>query len=252
MDRDTILRRAAKLAALAADRASIEEAETAGDALARLLQEHRLSMADVTAAQLEGSIRAEDRDVAWKRALPTWAQILGAGIASATDCKVLRVSTLGKPGITVRFIGEEGDAAVAAYWFEGLLCMLPEIAERSRRQVEAAHIKRHGWAVPHLDWRKLRESFLVGASERIVNRLRDMLKPPTPAAPSDGRGLTGLKAEAIDAWLARQPMRIEKARKSEPRTFEAAAYQEGVAAADKMTLAPGVRHAGAAPLRIGG
>ncbi|MFM2091507.1 MAG: hypothetical protein RLZZ127_1996 [Planctomycetota bacterium] len=248
MDRDTLLRRAAKLAALAQGSANIAEAETAQAALAELLREHRLSMADVDSARMKDRIRAEERGTCCVRP-PAWMAQLAAGIAMACDCKVIIATRL---EASFRFIGEEGDAAVCAYWYEVMARTLPEIAARNRGALEHAHAMR---ALEYrrriMDWRSVRSSFLLGAADRIAVRLRALMREDNPEAAAAGRELAVVKGAAVEAWIAREVPELGPARKVRP-SVSAESYAAGFRAAGAVPLARGVETTAAPRPMLGG
>jgi hypothetical protein len=243
MDRDTILRRAAKLAALSQSKASLAEAESAGEALGRLLQEHRLSMADVTAAQMRDAIRCEFVEVDWQRSLPRWVKSMGGAIAIATDTRGIQ-GVAGNGRTVIKFIGEECDVAVATYWFGVLIHLLPDIAKREvpslRRTMEA---KSRG-----VNRRMVRDSFLSGAVNRISERLGEMLKPIQHGG--TGTSLLVMKQTAIRAWMEEQDIRLKKTRTTSTMVYTSA-YDAGQAAANGVTLAHGLHQPGQRTINLG-
>lgn len=241
MDRDTILRRAAKLAALATDNPNIAEAESASAALAGLLTEHRLSMQDVTALQLKSSIKEEARTTEWTR-IPTWAAVLHSSIARACNCVPLSSRTW--MGSKVSFIGEQADAAVACYWYEVMVRLLPEIADRERRNIERKHYEMFqlahmaGQRMEYKTFRELRPSFLMGAAMRIGDRLKARLTPPAGPEGEKGRGLILVKDQAVREWVE-QTYPDVRHRQMKPN-MDHAMVRAGAAAADGVELHDGI------------
>lgn len=251
MDRDTLLRRAAKLAALADDRTSIAEAEAAAEALARLLAAHRLTMEEVSAAGFKERIRAERKSTAFVR-IPRWAQYLAAGIAAACDCTTYSSHRrdAGLTSVTVLFIGEAADAAVAGYWYEVMERTLPAIAARSKDLVVSAHhayrqaMAARGVSVKRCAWTTLRDDFLVSAADRICKRLAQRLAPPQGEQGDPGRALVVMKQAAITQWIAEQYAGVEIAGASAMRqTVDPSARLAGARAGDALPLADGIRAA---------
>ena len=205
MNRETILRRAAKLAALANDMSSIAEAEAASERLAELLREHRLTMQDVSQATMREHIRAEDHETSWMRA-PKWAQFLSGGIATACGCQSISYRGGGKHA-RMRFIGEEADVAVCRYWYSVLEELLPAIADREKTNVENLHLNdarvagMQGKRFPLRSWTELREAFLIGVGYRVCNRLQRLLQPEMGEAGASGRALVLVKDAAITDWI---------------------------------------------------
>lgn len=248
MDRETILRRAAKLAALAADGSSMAEAESAADALAKLLAEHRLTMTDVDAAAMKAGVRNEERHTAWVR-IPRWAEALASAITKATDCvgiKTVRWTPTG-PVAVCSFIGESADAAVAGYWFEVLTATLPRMAEKNRSAVEARHraevlvYSRFGRPYKRRTWKHLREAFLYGAAVHLGDRLAAKLRPPAGPEGDAGRALMVVKGHAVKAWMDENMPKVGAPRTCEIDPDQSAAHA-GMRAAADIPLADGIAH----------
>lgn len=241
MDRDTIMRRAAKLAALAGNNPNMAEAESASAALAALLTEYLLSMQDVTAAQMKSSIKEEVRRSDWTR-IPTWANVLHGSIAKACNC--IPITRGSWHGMMVSFIGEQADAAVAAYWYEVMVRLLPEIADRNRRSIEAEHWRVYdiarwmGRPIPSKDYRELRPSFLMGAAMRIGERLTEKLTPPPGPEGEKGRGLILVKDQAVREWVEHAFPNL-KHRDMKPN-LDHAMVRAGRAAAEGVELHDGI------------
>lgn len=199
MNRDDILKRAAKFASITeAAGASQAEAEQAARRLGELLRENNLSMGDVTAAQMEADIERQDVRSGFQRP-PGWATHLACGIAHACDCRLLTLSAfvqfsadgkLEQSPHRFAFVGHSADVAVASYFLGYLLQLLPDMAKRAR---------------PYD-----RKAWLIGACIAITRRLREAIHPIGDDTKQSA--LIVVKDAAITSWMSRAIPKLGKAK----------------------------------------
>lgn len=224
---DTILRRAAKLAALAKAGGTQAEADTAAEALARLMRDHHLSMADIQTTPEAIGVAEIDHLTEWRKA-PLWSLTLAGGVAAALNAHVIKGHHRQGSRDFFRFIGEGTDASVCAYWYAAMTSTLPTIARRAQ--------------VP----RAYRNDYLRGVAIRVSERLRDLLAPrPDQVA---ARGLVVVKAAATRRFMEAHYPKLEQAEVSECQ--HQAAVATGYRAGDRVPLQQGLA-AAEQPGRLG-
>lgn len=189
MDRETILRRASRLAAMTQSGGATQaEAETAAARLGELLRENNLSMQDVTTAELEAEMQQAEAATGFRR-IPGWAHDLSQYVASATETKVYVYSSCivrGDNGCPqykrarFKFVGHEADAAVAGYFMEYLLRALPDMAKRRRPYNRAA--------------------YLSGVAIAVAIRLRNAIHPVGDVDSGKDTALTVAKKQAVEEY----------------------------------------------------
>ncbi len=235
MERDTLLRRAAKLAGINPKNATDAEAMLAGELLAQLLRENNLSMVDVSAATMQGSIREEQVQFDKSR-LQTWELDLAGTIAHACDCRLLK-----RGGFFVRiaFIGTEGDAALGAWFFRYLCERIPGMANRYVSTLP-----------PSSSHRADKAGYIYGFTARIGKRLRDLLKPAPGEQVTSNTALTVIKKTAIDSWLKAQHPDLKKGRDRHRPDVCPFGVQAGSAAADNLALHLPIGTTSAKPLAL--
>jgi hypothetical protein len=191
-ERDTILRRAMKLAGINNKNSTPEEAMLAAERLADMLKQNNMSMKDITSAKLKTGIRREDviDDSENRR---KWVGWLAVHIAKACDCRVI-VFDIGFQH-KYSFIGYEDDAVVAAWFFSRMRDILPGIC--------ASHMK--AWKKAFVGYNlKLAQTaekngFMSGFASRIGTKIRNVIKPEIQTEENKNEfALIDLKSTAVN------------------------------------------------------
>jgi hypothetical protein len=241
--RDSIIRRASKLLAFQAGTATTAEVELAAQRLGELLQAHNLTMQDIRVETLRQGIREERTRSGFARR-PRWVIHLAAGVASACACTLITSYDIDEETsdvvLTEIFVGHEADAAVARYFYDVLIRLLPEMAR--------AHVRTY----PARLRTRARNSYLLGVSDTVWKRLHAMLQPigadQVPSADPRGpsTGLIHSKKLAIQLYLDEHRPDVHMARKAKLNRsqIDLAALQAGCAAGNTVALHHGVRGGG--------
>jgi hypothetical protein len=155
-----------KLLALA-NSSNINEATSAAASAARLMQEHKLTAADVAADDgskiTELPLGAEGFMASWKFALIT-------GVARAFFCEVvaLRVG----PRRKIRVVGKKDDAEVAVGVFNYVIKEIDRLADLDVATRDAREVMAEG----RIDVRGYKENFRKGAAEGVAERLKQEME----------------------------------------------------------------------------
>lgn len=195
-DRDTILRRAMKLAAINGANSTTEEAMLAAERLAAMLRDNNMSMKDVDSAKIKKGIRREDvkEDSENKR---KWVGWLASSIAAACDCQVILLSNYNSQ--IYSFIGYEEDAIVAAWFFSRMRDTLPGICAKYMKSWKDS-LRTGGYYEYDVKIRQTAEKngFMSGFSSRIGTKIRNVIKPEVQTDANKSEfALIDLKAAAV-------------------------------------------------------
>lgn len=229
MSTSTITDRVRKLLALAAD-ASAGEAETAAAMAARLMAEHGVTLADVAASTERQRPAVGVRHIAVTAAM--WEAYLLAVVARAC----------GGDAVLVR----DPARAVLIYAPEALVDGVVDLASYVRLQiVAAAAAEARTVIVPSV--RAWKRSFILGAIDRVGERLRAQRQAVAAESISAGTALARLSDDVRLALEAKHPKRRQRG-----VTFTTAAgIGHGRAAADRMDLGGSKLHGGGRQLAGG-
>ena len=157
-----LLDRVRKLLALAADTSSPAEAAIAARRAARLMEQHRLSQAEVMRCEgIADRIGQSEADQAYRR-LPRWYEMLAAPVARLFDCAVRFLRRRPTLQGRMEFIGLDDDALVASWTLDYLVVQIKHLTQIYRA--------RH----PEADRRSVND-FRTGAAESIRNMLAEEL-----------------------------------------------------------------------------
>ncbi len=223
MDRETILRRAAKLMQFQSGNATQAELELAAARLGELMREHNISLGDITAEQLKDSITQEKASSPSEKRAPAWYQNLSRWVAFACSCRSI------KYGARYEFLGEKSDAAVAVYFMGVCSTAIPFLCDLYKPTD--------------------RKAFLWAAVEAVGRRLCAMVRPPDMSVQE--RGLIVNKDAALErAIVARYANRngvVKYQGIRVNRGHDAVSYAQGTEAGNNMRLNHGVTHANAGP-----
>jgi len=230
IDREAIIRRAAKLAAFNDKNASPEEAMLAAERLAAMLKENNMSMRDIDVDRIKKGIRQEAvHDLENRR---KWVSWLSYAIATACDCKVIVVEY---PTCIYYFVGYEEDAIVASWFFERMRDILPGICAKHMKAWKK--IPRAGYSREYLREKQKAEKngFMSGFSTRIGTKIRDVIKPKEETTENHNEfALIDLKKQAVDEkykeWFPKAYLLKNKERFSEE------GKKAGAEAAEKVSV----------------
>lgn len=230
MDNSPVIEKIKKLLALA-DSSNEHEAALAAGHVQRLLSEHNLAMADITAGHKPD--RADTVETAVPKSLPKWLRHLSAGISSAFDCQAVHHPATGR----LTFIGIGADVQIAAYTFTCL--------DRTVRKLCGVYMKQHAASIGAGRLREqVRQSYCLGAAATITARLREQ-KKQTPVTPG---ALVPVKEGLIrQAMNGIGPVRTMHSRRS---YVNSDAYSKGRTDGDGVGLHPGIAKS-SSPSRIG-
>jgi hypothetical protein len=202
---DSVMRRIAKLLAIAGDdRANPEEASAAAGMAERIMREYQLEHADVIVASLKaGNDMAEGDCVAAPNTnetahpeVPTWASILALQIAKANDCRC-KIPRPDKVAV-VRFYGFDADVKVAVYMFNYLVATVNRLVK--------VYLKTDDYAVLG---RASANSYRLGVTTGISSSLRALTaeKAKEVRASSSSTSLMVIKAQLVAERFGEQKVK---------------------------------------------
>lgn len=196
------------------------EALAAAEKLADMLRDYNLTLDEIEMrASSFGKHTERHQDDVGER---LW-KVAGA-IAELTGATYW-TSAVGVHPIEINFFGFQHEVEVAAY--------LLDICARAMRQEHRRLQAFHGLLRPEARRRKVLP-FIDGMADRLRQRIL-ALKPPTPT----GTGLVVLRNSLIAEAMALAGIKTKDRAMPRSRDFEAA-YQDGRAAADRVSLNRGV------------
>lgn len=159
-----ISERIRKLLSLAQS-ANENEAHTALALAQKLMQEHKLTEADVTEVQADDivgeSLGSEGFSTGWKFLLAT-------GVARGFFCEAIGAKYQGSKARTVRFFGKAEDVAAAKAAFDWILAEVLKFAEAELAGSTASLVIERGRVSRHA----YRTEFLMGAAQGVALRLK--------------------------------------------------------------------------------
>lgn len=196
------------------------EAMAAAELLAKLLDQYNMTLdeAELRASPFDQA-RMEEDDAY----VAPWLWIVADGIAYLTNARTWKQ----RPGErdAVMFFGLQHEVEVACYLLE--ICATAMQGE----------VKRHFTRVRAFgsgDRRRAARPFLNGMADRLRLRIRAM-RPPDPV----GTGLMVLHNALVDTGLADAGIKLQSG-KGAPDLEAFAGYSDGVKAADRVSLNPGL------------
>jgi len=189
--------------------------------LARLLEKHNLTIAELEAAGQEAGAIVEHR-IELKRGRPTqWRLLLANEISETYFCSVIVDRE------AMYFIGRADNVAAFQVIYEFLVDELCRLSRESRREYKAAT----GRNVNPSRWQA---SFGTGAAASIADRLDAERARRT----DEVQALVHLRADESEAYLDQQYGGQLVERRRSISLNNAAAWREGMVAGDNINLKP--------------
>jgi hypothetical protein len=195
-NQEAILRRIAKLLAIAQDdRANPEEAAAAAGMAERIMRKYQIENADVIVASLKAGNDMETADsVATAKTngtkverTPPWAQWLAVAIAGLNNTGA-RNTLMADGQAGIRFYGFKADVQVAKFMFDYLVATTNRLCVQYRSSVEY-----------QIGGRRVMNSYRQGVSMGILAAVRKQTQAKTAEAQtsSSGTSLMVVKQQAI-------------------------------------------------------
>lgn len=195
-DMEAVLRRVAKLLAIAEDpRANAAEASAAASMAEKVMRKFQIDNADVIEASLKrggaevfghsdlgSSLNPNGRSVQSSG----WAGVLAVAVADLSDCQARYVHT-SEYGKTIRFQGYAADAQMAKFTYLYLVSQMVSAAKAYRKE-------RHGCA-PRSELTRFYEGFVASVIKLVKKAIAD--KQADMQSSVAGRGLMVVKAGAV-------------------------------------------------------
>jgi hypothetical protein len=241
MDREKILSTLRALAAKRVENGCTEaEAMAAATMLARMLDRHGLSQAD-----LKESVRSERiGEAKWKS--PARDHKLGAlnsvagAVASYCDCKVW-ISCRGTQDEAATFFGLEPDTMLATFLMDSFYsAMMAEWHEYRTRRGAVIVNGRPKALVSAKD----QKTFEVGMMSRIYWRLADMKKARNAEVDQSsgrtGNALVVVKSAAVEEAYGKLGVKLKNARQGRTTIRNMDAYRAGSDAGDRVNITTGI------------
>jgi hypothetical protein len=239
MNRDKIIERIKALSERTTARGCTEaEALVAAEMVARLCNEHGVSMTDVEV----GEERCQVEYLTTGRKTMHEVQYCVGAIGALLDCKVWFRTTYGREK-RIAFFGWPADTAMAKWLTETIkLSMDSELHAwglRAARLGESTN-------------RQASHSFLMGMACRVSERLHAIKAEQRSAAVSvTGRDLVVVKAAAVNAQFRDLGIKL-RSNGGGTRIGDNGAYYAGKAAGDRVGLSRPIGGRESGPLMIGG
>ena len=187
--RDPMRRVVGKLLALALhEKTPTHEAETAMQRATEIKAKYNISKYEAmlkSTTHMEDTMIEEQVEMYYSYRTQNWEAQLGKVIGDAFDCRtiLLRKKLHSGNNDCLTFLGNDSDIANVMYFFDYLQML---IAGEARQQFDLVSD---------------RNSFALGAAERIGERLEDLYKRIEKIMPSDCTALVVIKKDAVSTFV---------------------------------------------------
>lgn len=216
---DGVMRRIAKLMAIANDhRANPEEAAAAAGMATKIMRKYQIEN-----VQTYVKPNADDLDVTYftKSAklsgeslqVPPWVQWVGVGVAKLNNCHVTIMRTPdGQVGL--RFGGFKSDLAVASYQMDYLVGTINRMCDQNRLE--------------HSPSRSSSKAYRIGVAMGVSAKIRDVIRAQEAEdrTTSSGTALVVAKDSAVAARFGELKTKSKTTKISDPNA-KARGYQDG-------------------------
>lgn len=236
MNLASIIEKVGKLRALSQSD-NVHEAATAAALAEKLIQEHRLSEAEIESAQaapLEAPEESPD-PLHVMKAWPAWRWSLASRLARlyGVSCyfdNVHKMVDLGGSEARIatgekalKMIGRKGDVEIMRYQFAFLTVEIERLTQSFRRQAPIAY-----------GVRTALNSFRMGAAVGVTDAMRDASKATVEAAPSGSAAMVlSSRGEESRALMGKLHPHLRSAGRSSAR-IEGESYEAGKAAGSSI------------------
>lgn len=225
--RDALLGKIRALRARTVERGCTEaEAEAAAAMAGKLMDQYGFAQADLREADalVQRVVDLQGRAVGHVQ----WCVL---AIAAYCDCRVWRSGRPGSKAWAPVYLGHAADVEVAEY----LTVLLADATAQAWRAYAGLHV-----GIDGKQRRKGQESFTIGMSKRLGERLREM-KALRNRGVDEASGVTVgalvlVKSAAVDAAYAEIQQRFKPSRPPRARNVYADAHSAGARAADAVAI----------------
>jgi hypothetical protein len=211
-----------------------EEAMAAANLASSLMSTYELSLTDL---QLKEQANCQEGGVnSGFKALDQHSFKVLSAIAYLTDTKTW--TSLRGNHRHAMFFGFETDVIIAKYIYA--------IVDRAMNfsTVRYKHFYEGFNQLPRHQQQELSDAFQNGMAYRLSERLRAMKEARKDEAASNGRSLVIVKDALVNAEWHKLGLKLNKPRRERPKSMDAAAWNAGAKAADRVQFNDGI---GAAP-----
>lgn len=235
MTHEHVVAKVAKLLRLAEGTSNPNEAAVAAAAAQRLMDEHRISKAEVGSADNADESIAVAGDPLWSRkgTLPTWVGYLASVMARANDCRTYVARGRGFDLKGRRFtrthlniVGRESDVQVARYMFAYCMREIERLAKKASRRGEISG--RTGF-----------NNFRVGAIDALYEKLRKQKAASRATASSTALVRLDNRSKDVERYMDANLKLRSGGRRS--ITLDRSARSAGVAAGRSISVNRGMR-----------
>ncbi len=207
-----------------------EEAMLAADHASKLMAAYELSLTDIQLKEqancLEDGVNSGFKD----KDQFAFKVMMAIGYLTDTQCWTSQRG----PHRHALFFGFETDVIVANYIFS--------ICDRALNYatVRYKHFYEGFNQLPRPRQKELGDAFQAGMVYRLSERLRKMKEDRKDEAASTGRSLVVVKSALVEAEYHKLGLKLSKAVKPKPRSYDHDAWKEGESAANKVKFMDGI------------
>lgn len=206
-----IVERVRKLMALA-ESDNVNEAANAAAAAQKLMAEHRISeaMLSAEAGEDENDVEVTNDVLAQFARREPWAGTLAMGLTKANGCEVYYSSTHGKKGVDLRIVGATSDVQTVSYMYQYLVHEVERLcdAEAKRRRLAGT--------IEYANTRMWRASFRAGAAHTLCKRIEAAAQEQRREQHNAAIDAGGAAIVRLDGGLARLETLAEKVKEALP------------------------------------
>lgn len=206
MDRSKVVEWIQKLVAKAMDPACTpEEAESLQEKTAELMAKYKISeMEAVTPKEVENHEMLRENLTFAQGGNMNWGYFLAAGVAAVFECEVVRLGRTQK----LSFFGFPDDVETVAFFFRYFQLQIIDFIDNSNLRTV-----------------KNKNSYAVGMTRRIVERINEAYVRAKAKMTSECRDLIVVKKDAVSTYVEKEIGKTHKANLS--NNFNASAFTKG-------------------------
>jgi len=196
IDKEALMRRLAKLMAIAQDsRANPAEASAAAGMAERIMRKYQIDHADIVMKEIKSgehmstadSVATAKTNKTIVKEVPPWANMLASAVAKFNYCGA-RIVTTASGDRGIRFFGYESDVQLCKWMYDYLVTTINRLAEEYK------------WTDDYMEnGRSVLTSYRRGVSIGIITAIQKLEKERQQEMTSTGTSLMVVKSDAISA-----------------------------------------------------
>lgn len=207
IDKEAVLRRLAKLMAIAQDaRANPAEAAAAAGMAEKIMRKYQIDHADIVVKEIKSgehmstadSVATAKTNKTIVKEIPPWANMLASAVAKFNFCGA-RIVTTASGDRGVRFFGYDTDVQLCKWMFDYLVATTNKLAEEYK------------WSEDYqTNGRSVLTSYRRGVSTGIISAIRKLQEEREREMTSTGTSLMVIKSDAISQRFGIQVFQTKK------------------------------------------